>query len=335
MDAENQAVVLLCSMIGRSAEQPIRPLAPKEWSELERKIEVSDFDGPGALPGLSAAELVRGLDVDLSLAHRIAGLLGRETELGLELERLSERGIFVLTKLDREYPSRLRSSLKQTAPPVLFTAGRRGLLDRGGLAVVGSRNIDESGQAFAAEIGRKCALISAPLISGGARGTDALAMQSAIEAGGAAVGVLADSLERAVRGADLREALENGNLTLITPYSPVANFTIGAAMGRNKLIYALADYAVVVSSEVETGGTWRGAAEALKAKLCPVFARTCDDAPPGNLELLNRGALAFPESELKGIEDIQTWMKERSREVSNHLEGMNASKAGEQRSLFD
>ena len=106
-------------------------------------------------------------------------------------------------------------------------------------------------------------------------------------------------------------------------------------MGRNKLIYGLADYAVVVSSEVETGGTWRGATEALKARWCPVFVRTGDDVPPGNQELLKKGALALAESELKGIEDIEAWMKERSREGSDRPDAMKASKAGEQRSLFD
>jgi predicted Rossmann fold nucleotide-binding protein DprA/Smf involved in DNA uptake len=36
-------------------------------------------------------------------------------------------------------------------------------------------------------------------------------------------------------------------------------------MGRNKLIYGLADFGVVVSSDYKTGGTWSGAVEALKA----------------------------------------------------------------------
>lgn len=335
MDSDSQVVLLLCSMIGRADDEPIRPLGPKEWSELERKITTSGMGGPGGLLCLSAADLARELELELSEADRIAVLLGRESLIEIELERLSERGIGVLTRVDREYPSRLRNALKHVAPPVLFTAGRRGLLDRGGIAAVGSRNIDESGQSFAKEVGRKCALISLPLISGGARGTDALAMQSAIEAGGAAVGVLADSLERAVRGADLREPLENGNLTLITPYSPAASFTVGAAMGRNKLIYALADYAVVVSSEVETGGTWRGATEALKAQWCPVFARTGDDSPAGNRELLKKGAFALPESELKGIDDIEAWMREHSGEVGDQPGGSKRLKAGEQRTLFD
>ena len=335
MDSDSQAVVLLCSMLGRANDEPVRPLAPKEWSDLEQKIGSSEIEGPGGLLGLSAADVARALEVELSEAERVAALLARQGQIDIELERLSERGIGILTRVDREYPSRLYNSLKHVAPPVLFTAGRRGLLDRGGIAAVGSRNIDESGQAFAREIGRKCALISLPLISGGARGTDALAMQSAIDAGGAAVGVLADSLERAVRGADLREARENGNLTLITPYSPAASFSVGAAMGRNKLIYALADYAVVVSSEVETGGTWRGATEALKARWCPVFVRSGEDQPAGNRELLKKGALALPESELKGIEDLGEWMKDHSGNVSEQPDGVKAPKHGEQGNLFD
>jgi len=39
-----------------------------------------------------------------------------------------------------------------------------------------------------------------------------------------------------------------GRLALLTPYSPTGAFR-PAAMGRNKVIYGLADFAVVVSSD--------------------------------------------------------------------------------------
>ena len=147
---------------------------------------------------------------------------------------------------------------------VIFGAGDVALLQTGGVAVVGSRNIDEAGTAFAQEVGRKVAAAS-PVISGGARGTDRIAMSASLEAGGRAVGVLADSLDRTVRQPDLRQLLLEGQLALLTPYAPTAGFSIGAAMGRNKVIYGLADFAVVVSSDFQTGGTWAGAVEALKA----------------------------------------------------------------------
>ena len=333
MDSDCQVVVLLCSMVGPADAEPVRPLTPREWTDLEQKISSAGLEGPGALLGLATADLVRQLEIESAEADRIAALVGRAAQMNLELSRLAEKGITVLTRLDHSYPSRLRNSLKHVAPPVLFTAGEQRLLDKGGIAVVGSRNIDESGQAFAAEIGRRCARGSLPLISGGARGTDIMAMQSAIEAGGESVGVLADSLERAVRAPDLMEPLENGMLALVTPYSPAASFTVGTAMGRNKIIYGMADYAVVVSSEVQKGGTWSGATEALKAYYCAVFARTGENVPEGNNELVKKGAVSFPESELNEIDDIAEWMNGRSSQ-SGELSTSERMKS-QQPGLFD
>ena len=94
-----------------------------------------------------------------------------------------------------------------------------------------------------------------------------------MEAESRAIGVLADSLEATVRKWDVRELLLDGRLVLLTPYGPAAGFSVGAAMGRNKVIYGLAEFAIVVSSDFQTGGTWGGAVEALKAGWCPVFVR--------------------------------------------------------------
>jgi predicted Rossmann fold nucleotide-binding protein DprA/Smf involved in DNA uptake len=67
-------------------------------------------------------------------------------------------------------------------------------------------------------------------------------------------------------------------------------------MQRNKLIYALADAALVVSADVKKGGTWAGAIEQLeKLKLLPVFARRSDGGSPGLDALAKKGALPWPE----------------------------------------
>jgi predicted Rossmann fold nucleotide-binding protein DprA/Smf involved in DNA uptake len=88
--------------------------------------------------------------------------------------------------------------------------------------------------------------------------------------------------------------LSRGDLCLATPYSPGAGFSVGAAMGRNRLIYTLADYALVVASEAGKGGTWAGASEALKNGWIPVFVLEHAQMPEGNPLLLERGALPFP-----------------------------------------
>ena len=137
-------------------------------------------------------------------------------------------------------------------------------------------------------------------------------MQAALEAGGIAFGALADSLERAARQADVREFVSDGKLVLLTPYSPDAGFSVGAAMGRNKLIYGLAEFAVVVSSDYQTGGTWAGAVEALRAGWCPVLARDGDGVPSGNKELLKLGATALPSNELPEISNLMEWVQQQA-----------------------
>ncbi|HYV30056.1 MAG TPA: DNA-processing protein DprA, partial [Candidatus Binatia bacterium] len=123
-------------------------------------------------------------------------------------------------------------------------------------------------------------------------------------------GILADSLEATIRKSDVRQLLLDERLTLITPYAPTAGFSVGAAMGRNKLIYGLAEFAVVVSSDHQTGGTWAGAVEALKANWCPVLVRDGDGVPKGNKELIKLGATALPSGQFPEISSLVEWVQQ-------------------------
>lgn len=292
---ESQTILLLCSHLGLPAQPDPAPLTLREWNPLERKLASSALGNPSGLLGLGATEIVTALGISLGEAERLARLLARGGVLAIEIERLESLGIWAMTRADQGYPVRLLERLKDSAPVVLFGSGGAGLPGKRGLAVVGSRNVDDSGKAFAQFIGSACASSRLVVYSGGARGVDAITMGAALEAGGSAVGVLSDSLERAVRTPDTRSALACGHLALITPYLPSAGFTVGMAMGRNKLIYALSDWALVIASEAEKGGTWSGALEALKSCWAPLFALAGDDAPEGNKRLIKLGAQPFPQ----------------------------------------
>ncbi|MEQ1668554.1 MAG: DNA-processing protein DprA, partial [Sulfuriferula sp.] len=64
------------------------------------------------------------------------------------------------------------------------------------------------------------------------------------------------------------------------------------AMQRNKLIYALADASLVVSSDLNKGGTWAGAIEQLdKLKFVSVFVRSTGESSAGLDGLRRKGAL--------------------------------------------
>jgi predicted Rossmann fold nucleotide-binding protein DprA/Smf involved in DNA uptake len=84
-------------------------------------------------------------------------------------------------------------------------------------------------------------------------------------------------------------------LVLISPYDPAAGFNVGHAMQRNKVIYGLADAALVVTADFEKGGTWAGAIEQLeKLRFVPVFVRNGAHAGKGNAALLQHGAVPWP-----------------------------------------
>lgn len=308
------AVVMLCSRLGLrdENESKVSPLTLKEWNALARKIHESEARRPGALLGMSSAELAVRLAITETEAERIAALLERGGAMALEMEQLSASGIWCVTRVDDAYPARLKNCLKHHTPPVLFGAGDASILRQPAVGIVGSRNIDDEGANFARRLGEICARSSVAVVSGGARGTDRIAMQGALDAGGCAVGVLADSLTKTIKQVDVRNLVANRQLVLITPYRPDNGFSIGGAMGRNKVIYGASDYAVVVSSEFEKGGTWTGAVENLNAGWCPLFVRTSDAAQRGNQELINKGGHPVSDVSLSYIDDVMNWMKERS-----------------------
>jgi predicted Rossmann fold nucleotide-binding protein DprA/Smf involved in DNA uptake len=211
------------------------------------------------------------------------------------VDHWNARGIWVLSRADPAYPKRFKTRLKENAPPVLYVCGHIPLLEKAGLAVVGSRHVDEEAVGFTEQIGRISAEAHRTIVSGGAKGVDRAAMLGALSAGGDALGVLADSLERAALARDHLEPLRTGRLLLISPYDPAAGFNVGHAMQRNKLIYALADAALVVTSDFEKGGTWAGAVEQLdRFHFVPVFVRTGANVGRGNPALLQRGAKPWP-----------------------------------------
>jgi predicted Rossmann fold nucleotide-binding protein DprA/Smf involved in DNA uptake len=133
------------------------------------------------------------------------------------------------------------------------------------------------------------------VISGGARGVDLEAMAAGFEAGGRAIGVLPDSLARNAVSARYREGLMSGRLALASPYEPEARWFAFTAMERNRLIYALSDAALAVSSAADNGGTWAGAIEALDAARVAVYVKANGTVKEGNRKLLARGGRAFPE----------------------------------------
>ena len=283
------------SLVSRLCADGVRPLKATEYWKLSAGLGT----GPSCLLGTNAGDLAAAHDFSGDFAQRIGALMGRATALAFELERLEQSGIGTLTPYDEHYPKLWMRRLGPKTPPLLYAAGPIELLDVAALGVVGSRDVSPPGAEVAVEAAAWASLHGIPLVSGGARGVDQLAMNSALDSGGTVVGVLADSLSRKLRNADIRAAIHDERIVMCTPYSPDAGFSSGNAMGRNKLIYAQSALTLVVASDTGKGGTWSGATEALDNQFGRVAVWRGPGEGSGNEALERRGAV--PISDLVGL----------------------------------
>lgn len=161
-------------------------------------------------------------------------------------------GGHVLVADEPRFPQCLR--VIPDAPPVLFALGRVQLLGTPAAAIVGSRDHT----AYGAEVCRAVASVAASrgitVVSGMARGLDAIAHQAALDARGDTVGVLGNGLGVVYPAANraLYERVARDGL-LLTEFPPGERPTAGSFPRRNRLISGLARVTVVIEAAIGSG----------------------------------------------------------------------------------
>ena len=305
LSQQAQAILLLTVSFGKIDPKSAKPLSKGEWSRFAVWLKDHELEPSSLLKGNVQSQLSGLLDKSIS-ADRIQSLLERGTALGLALEKWERAGLWVMTRSDPDYPERLKRRLRLDSPAVLFGCGNKSLLNKGGVAVIGSRDANEDDLNFTQNIGKETAFQGYSIVSGGARGVDQSAMMGALDNEGTAIGVMADSLLKATTSAKYRKKIMSGDLTLITPFNPEAGFNVGNAMARNRYIYCLSDVAIVISSTADKGGTWNGAIENLKALWVPLWVKKTENQKSGNPVLVNKGASWLPNAPLSVEQLIET-----------------------------
>lgn len=291
LSADTEAVLLLCGRFGGERQEPFSPLSTRDYGKLAKWLNLRGLRPADLMKDAGCGHLIDLHETKLE-RQRLEFLLGRGIAMALALERWSRSGVWVISRGDPEFPKRLKHHLKHAAPPLLYGVGDKTLLDRGGLAIVGSRNAVEAALELTREVAAQCAREGLGVVSGGARGVDAAAMQGVMDAGGYAIGVLASDLLKTSVNRQNRLGLQEVRLVLVSPFYPESSFNVGNAMGRNKHIYTLSDRALVIDSDLGRGGTWEGAMEDLREQWAPLYVRAPGDGA-GNAALIEKGAIAF------------------------------------------
>ena len=282
----SDAVLLLTAHLSGSDDSGAKPLTTAEWWAFANWLKERNETLESLLENVD--EVLGGRSDPRGTTERIKRLLDRGSALGLAKDRWAQAGLWWLTSADDDYPARLKKRLGQGSPAVLYGCGCRTLLCSmryRRFAVVGSRDASENDLSWTQAFGGTVAEAGYSVVSGGARGIDQAAMFGALDKGGTAVGILADSLLRTSSSKMYRSYLRSQDLVLISSFNPGAGFTVGKAMQRNKYIYCLSDRALVVHSGIK-GGTWEGAIENIKKQWVPIWVRRDSDGS-GNAALLS------------------------------------------------
>ena len=148
------------------------------------------------------------------------------------------------------YPAMLATI--PTAPPALIVRGRRALLDRPTLGMVGARNASASACRFARGIAAELGERGVTVASGLARGIDTAAHQGSIEAG--TIAVIAGGIDVAYppENADLQERIASDGL-LIAEQPPGIEPRARHFPYRNRIIAGLAQAVLVVEAAPKSG----------------------------------------------------------------------------------
>ncbi|MBI4421945.1 MAG: DNA-protecting protein DprA [Gemmatimonadetes bacterium] len=168
------------------------------------------------------------------------------------LDQATELGAVTLVPEDAHFPKRLK--VIPDAPTLLFALGRLDLLDRPCLAIVGARSHSRYGAEVCRHFAGGVAGFGVTVVSGMARGLDAVAHAAALDAGGGTVGVLGNGLGVIYPAANrhLYERVARDGC-LLTEYAPGERPHAGSFPRRNRLISGLAQATVVIEARDGSG----------------------------------------------------------------------------------
>ncbi|KKM82725.1 hypothetical protein LCGC14_1316620 [marine sediment metagenome] len=157
---------------------------------------------------------------------------------------------------DSGYPTILKS-LKQP-PKLIFMKGEIKPQDFKSVAIIGTRNPTKYGKEMARAIAKRFAELGFTVVSGFAKGIDTIAMESALENGGRAIGVIASGILNLYPKENKRlvkALIANG--ALISERFPYKSVTKRALQIRNRITSGLGLGNIVVEGNKFSGTQWQ------------------------------------------------------------------------------
>ena len=175
-----------------------------------------------------------------------------EIEPDAEWERLQAAGVRAITWDDADYSPRLREI--GDAPPVIYVRGELSPVDDISVAVVGTRRPTPYGRQVAEEMSHQLAANRITIVSGLARGIDAIAHRAALSAGGRTLAVLACGLDMVYPPEHKKLAAEIAERGALISEQPLGTQPRGDFFPRrNRILSGISLGVLVVEGDVKSG----------------------------------------------------------------------------------
>ena len=162
-------------------------------------------------------------------------------------------GAQVVTLESPGYPDLLREI--PAAPPLLFYRGQFEPIDRWAVAVVGTRRLTAYGRQVTRDLVSGLVRNGITIVSGLARGIDAVAHRTALEEGGRTIAVMASGIDKVYppEHRDMAREIVGGHGVIVSDYPFGAEPESNHFPARNRLISGLSLGVVVVEAGEKSG----------------------------------------------------------------------------------
>lgn len=175
-------------------------------------------------------------------------------DLDQKLAQMHKAGLTLLHWAAEEYPAILREV--PTPPPVLFMHGRLQETDQFALAIVGTRRLTSYGRQIAKELTAGLVRHNITIVSGLARGIDAIAHKTALEMGGRTIAVLGSGTDEIYPPENrqlAKQIVEQQQGAVITEYPLGTKPHARNFPPRNRIISGLSLGTIVIEGDVDSG----------------------------------------------------------------------------------
>ena len=306
------AAMLLTVALSADRAEYARPLSTAEFVRVLSRARSSAAGRLGGLLHADIGGLMMLLNVSEEEAYRLYTLLHRGVQLTYTLEGFQEKGVRVITCFDDDYPPQFRARMGAFAPPTLFFAGNRALLEHPAVAVMGISGVRTTPEARGCieSIAQGARDLDYGVVTGGELGVSRVAAGLVAERGGALIDVPAGGLLAHIGEEPVRELLCDGRAAVLSLEHPEALFTVAHAIARNKVAFALADAAFICNTDNK-----RGELDALHNHYCDwIYALS---SAACNQPLISHGAT--PVADLRGFDFAgmcRHWQSSQSEQMS-------------------